>query len=301
MHNDDDEILEHYPIAYSVDNAILMHRDVHFGGDFPIMIDYYRAEGKGVSKDFDLPRIEALYEMEKLGGKNLSPLLLSGAEAEKVAESRKAYQQLRQLYDIKNPASPIPKLIADLILAENEDTQKAIDAVVAQKGAIVRALIDLVRNEEFHDPLAPGYGLAPTLAAQCLGLIGDKRAIISLFEAIGSEDFFNEDLFLDALKAIGAPAKEFLLKVLHGRPITIDNERAAIALSSFKDDPEIPRICLQMLKEIDLKKEIAFATYLVLNCENLPTEEKKELLKIANDPNTPKPLKLDIQSIVTNS
>ena len=72
------------------------------------------------------------------------------------------------------------------------------------------ALIDLLRNEDFYDPLFPGYGEAPVLAAKCLGLIGDKRAIISLFEAIGEGDFFNEDIILDALHVIGNPARDFL-------------------------------------------------------------------------------------------
>src|SRR5262249_53231399 len=146
----------------------------------------------------------------------------------------------------------IPLLIANLILAEEEEVEFAMEAVVAEKTAIVPSLISLLRNEEFHDPLFPGYGLAPILAAQCLGQIGDQRAIISLFETIGEFDFFDEEVSLKALSIIGEPAKQFLLRVLHSRPVTVDNEKAAIALLAFKDDPEVASRCLQLLKEIDL-------------------------------------------------
>ena len=150
MLNDNEEF-ETYPIAYSIDNAILMHRDVHFGGSFPIMLEYYIGEGKGVCVDFDISRIEELYEMEQKTSKNLSAVLLSGAEAEKVAEGRTAYKQLRDLYAVRNPKSPVPRLIADLILAEDADKERAVKAVVAEKSNIVPALIDLLRNEEFYD------------------------------------------------------------------------------------------------------------------------------------------------------
>lgn len=297
MQENEDEI-ESFPIAYSIDNMILMHRDCHFAGNFELMLDYYQNNGKGISKDFDIERIEEMQTLEKTAGKNISAMMLSGPETEKIARSREIYQKLRELYETKHTKKSIPILIADLILAEEEETPAAIQAVVAEKGAIVPALIDLLRNEEFYDPLFPGYGLAPALAAKCLGLIGDKRAIISLFEAIGEGDFFNEDIILDALHLIGAPAKEFLLKVLHGRPLTGDNERAAIALVEFKDDPEVSSACLQMLKEIDPSKNIALATYLALTCEGLQSrEQRRELLELAKRPTTPKTLQLDIKTV----
>lgn len=292
-----DEDME-FPIAYSIDNEILMHRDAHFGGSFPIMLEYYVKEGKGVCQDFDLRRIEELAQMELQTGKNLSPLMLSGAEAERVALARQSYKKLKDLYEIRNPKSLLPKKIADLILAEDEaETEKAIEAIIAEKSAIVSALIDLLKNEDFYNPLFPGYGQAPVLAAQCLGRIGDKRAIISLFEAIGEGDFFSESIILDALHAIGQPAKDFLLKVLHGHPITMVNEQAAIALIRFKQDSEVSNACLQILKEIDLSKNLALATYLVLACEGLASPQQKELLALAENKATPKSIKQDIAAV----
>lgn len=298
MEHDDDNDVEEFPIAYSIDNLILMHRDAHFGGDFAIMLDYYNKNGRGTSIEFDAERIQELVNTQQAQGSDLSPLMLSGAEAERIAYSRKLYKDLRELCESNNKKNPVPKLIAELILSEDEELPKAIEAVTAEKTTIVPALIELLRNEDFYDPLAPGYGLAPTVAAECLGKIGDKRAIISLFEAIGSGDFFNENIILDSLKAIGIPAKEFLLRVLHGKPLTIDNEKAAMALIIFKDDPQIASTCLNMLKELDLKKQLPLATYLILMCEGLSSKnEQNELLELVKRPETPKNIQQDIIAI----
>ena len=87
MEQDDDNDVEEFPIAYSIDNLILMHRDAHFGGDFAIMLDYYKKNGLGISMEFDTERIQEVADTQHAEGKDLSPLLLSGAEAERVEPS----------------------------------------------------------------------------------------------------------------------------------------------------------------------------------------------------------------------
>lgn len=299
--NFEENELEDFPLTYTIDNAILMHRDVHFGGNFQTMLNYYQSEGKGISKEFEIKRIQELADMEQRTKKNLAAVMLSGPEAEKVAHAKQAYTALKELYEIKKPKSPLPILLADLILSEEKEEAKAIEAVVAQKSAIVPLLVDLLRNEEFYDPLFPGYGMAPALAAHCLGKIGDKRAIISLFESIGEEDFFNEDAILNALKEIGKPAKDFLLKVVHGRPLNTDNERAAIALVFFKDEPDVSEACLKMLQEINLNTHLPLATYLVLCCEGLKKEEDRTaLIELGNRQDLPKTLNQDIKAVAAN-
>lgn len=289
------EELEEFPVTNAMDIAILMHRDAHFGGRFDVMLDYYGKGGKGVNPEFDIDRMILLSEYEKKINQNLAGLLLSGPDAERVAEAKEAYKKLRDLYDNEKPYNKIPLLIADLILSEEEEPKEEIDAIVKEKGLAVKALLELLRSEDFHDPLFPGYGLAPNLAVTCLGLIGDKRAIVTLFESIGSGDFFDEDMALSALRAIGAPAKEFLLKVLNGRPLNMDNEKAAIALITFKDDPEVANACLNLLKDPEVRKQTLLATYLVLACEGLAEEEQKqEFVELMNDEKTPKGLKRDM-------
>lgn len=298
-----DENYSEMPIADAIDIGILMHRDAHFGGRFDDMLEYYAEGGKGVSPDFDMARIRTLQELEKSMKSNLAAVMLSGTDAERVAQSKDMYKKLRTIYEttskeITNPKIRYPVLIADLILAEEEYPEKEILAIAAEKNAIVPSLIELIRSENFYDPLFPGYGTAPALAIKCLGLIGDKRAIIALFESIGESDFFNEDIAIDALHAIGEPAKAFLLKVLHARPLNFDNERAAIALSPFRQDPEVAETCFKMLKEINTKQNIMLAEYLSLACEGLVSpESRKEFRALADNPNTSKSLAQDIRTI----
>ena len=295
----DNLIPEEFPIVDALDSEILMHRDSHFGGKFDFMLDYYQKEGKGVRDDFPIERIRYLAELEKHLGQNLAATILSGPEAEQIATSLEAYKKLRDLYEAAGLKSKNAMLIADLILAEDVDEEdKAIAAVAAQKASIVPALVELLRSEEFYDPLFPGYGLAPQLAVQSLGKIGDKRAMISLFEAIGQGDFFSDDNVLEAMFAIGDPAKEFLLKVVHGRPINVDNEKAAVMLVRFKDEPGVAETCLQLLQDKEFRKDIPLATYLILACDGLKNPEQRSIFcKLAEDKETPKPLLMDIKTI----
>lgn len=297
----EDSDMEGIPVENAQDKEILMHRDVHFGGKFDIMLDYYINEGKGVNPEFDLERIHALAKLEKDAKVDLAPTLLSGAEAEKIAEAKNAYKKLRSLYEKPKATSKNMLLIADLILSEEIEPEQEIEAIVQEKDKIVPALIELLRSEEYYDPLFPGYGLAPSLAARCLGLIGDKRAIVYLFEAMKQGDFFDEDADLAALKAIGEPAKEFLLKVVHGRPINEDNERAAVALIAFKDDEKVSKACLDMLKDPQVLKDVPLATYLILACEGLKhPEERKAFQQLAEERTMPKILAQDILAVANS-
>ncbi len=297
--NNDQDEAEGFPIADSIESAILMHRDAHFGGNFDVMLNYYLKGGKGVFQEFEISKIQSLAQLEKQSQQNLAAMLLSGAEAERVAEARDAYKKLRDIYESKGKGSENARLIADLILSEEEYPEKEIEAIIHHKSKIVPLLIDLLRSEQFSDPLFPGYGFAPSLAALCLGKIGDKRAIISLFEEIGAGDYFDEDIALSALKAVGEPAKAFLLKVLHGRPLNEDNERAAIALIQFKNDPEVSDACLKMLQDPAVLKDLALSTYLILSCEGLSSEkERKEFLALAANPKLPKDLKRDMEAVM---
>jgi hypothetical protein len=261
------ELPENFPITTAQDNLVLMHRDAHFGGNFSVMIDYYEREGKGVNKEIELKQIYRLAELEQSFGQDIAPILLSGAEAEKVALSRETYKQLRDLYEDDSLAAYYPKLLADLILSEEEDPTREIEAIVKEKGKIVPAILEVLRSDTLSDPLFPGYGHAPALVAKCLGLIGDKRAIITLFEMIGEGDFDDEAVALEGLKSMGEPAKEFLLNVVKGKPYNQDNEKAAVALLGFKDDPEVVKACSNLLLEPEVRSNHILATYLNFVCD----------------------------------
>jgi hypothetical protein len=254
-----------FPILDLIDHEILMHRDTHFGGSFPVMIEYYEKNAKGVQEAFELNRIYELESLQQKSDLSLSDLVLSDFEKQEVQRSKKMYLDLRDLYAANLP-SALPSLIADLILTEEEDPQNEIFALVSIGSAAVMPLIETLKTEDLYNPLFPGYGMAPALAAQCLGLLSDDRAIIPLFEALGKEDFFAEEAILDALVRLGNKAKEFLIKRLTRLPITVENERANIALLKFKEQEDIAKACLNMLKDKSTLQFPTFSAYLILGC-----------------------------------
>ncbi len=251
------------------DTEILMHRDAHFGGRFDVMLDYYRAGGKGVCDNIDVERIERLQEAEQLAGQDLAALLLTGAEAEKIARVRRAYQGLRDICEMDASTNIHPRLVADLVLSEEEDADGEIAAVAAQGSSIIPSLLQLLHAREFYDPLYPGYGFAPGLAARCLGMIKDPSAIAPLFEAIDTGDFFDEEDIFHALYEIGPAARDFLIRLMVLRPMTLDNERAARALTHFAMDPKVSEMALQQLQDPEVAHHENLAAYLVLCCEGL--------------------------------
>lgn len=244
-------------------------------------------------------RIEQLALLEQQIKQNLAALFLTAPEIQKVADSRNAYQKLKEIYEVKKIKNPYPQLIADLILSEEENPEKEISAIVAEKGKIVDLLINLLRSEEFYDPLFPGYGQTPFLAVQCLEKIGDKKAIISLFEAVGQGDFFTDEQILKALKAIGDPALQFLLHVVKGRPLNEDNEKAAIALIAFKENEEVANHCFDLLQQPDVLKDLCLPTYLVLACAGLKDPVRREKFKaMIKDSHLPSQLREDIKGVI---
>lgn len=275
--------MDDFPMFDELDHEILMHRDAHFGGSFSLMHEYYAKEGKGVRPEISLKEIEELQNLENSLKVNLADEVLFDLEKEAVIFARQKYHALRQLYSEKE--TTLPRLIADLILSEEEDPSQEIAAVVAYGAKAVPSLIELLKSEDFYNPLFPGYGEAPALAARCLGQIRDERAIRPLFGALGREDFFLEEAIFDALAAIGDKAKEFLLNALKKMPLTKENEQAAITLIGFKDDPEIAKACLQMLQENITNKPI-FSAYLVMGCHGLKEhKDQEEFIQMSQRPN----------------
>ena len=249
---------EDFPLVDDLDQQIVMHRDAHFSGSFDLMIEYYKGEGKGEGKgtlpELEIPRMKELAIIERDSEESLSSILLDDAGRDQVAKAKDAYFKLRAIYEVKNPITKHPQLIADLILSEEVDSVKEIETIVAEGPSIVPALINLLVDEDFLNPLSPGYGYAPAYAAICLGLLKDARAIRPLFERMSCENSVVEESVLVALEEIGEESKVFCLKVLQSRPITYDNENAAIILASaFLEDPETIAVAKKQIEDPAMK------------------------------------------------
>ncbi len=289
---------ENYPLTDADDNEILMHRDVHFGGDFALMLEYYEAEEKGAV--LDRRRIQALAELEERLGHNLAPLSLSGAEAESVGRAKHLYSALRDLYE-QQRLSPTSKerLLADLILSELDEEDDAVEACVKGGAAIVPELITLLNASEFTNPLLPGYGFAPSLAARALGRLKDERAVIPLFEAIGQGELDTEEEAIAALRLIGDKARDFLVRQLNGRFLTQDTETAALVLSTFREELEISKAALRCLEETHALSRSPLSFYLAAACAALHSPRDRASLKALGErPEAPALTREQISEVV---
>lgn len=243
--------------------TILMHRDAHFGGDFDAMLEYYDTEGKGCY--FDIADVLAVAESERAHGVDLTALMLTGADAERVARAREKYEELTEIYE--GTRSEKARLMADLILSEEEDEEAAVLAVVKKGSEMVGPLLELLQSDAFADPLFPGYGYAPSLAARCLGRIGGAEVVPYLFESIGDENSALDEEAVVALHHVGEPAKQFLLNIAKGRRVSNDTERAAYLLTLFAPDPEVAEACKALLELPEVARHPILKGYLELCCE----------------------------------
>lgn len=256
------------------DHEILMHRDVHFSGSFVFMLDYYQKQGKGIQAEFDIDRIKFLKNLEDQSHKNLSLLVLDDEEKSQIHKAKDKYLALRDIYESGTAA--LPKLFADLILSEDLEATQEIKALCQYGHEATPLLIQLIQDDEFYDPLFPGYGLAPEHAATCLGKLKESKAIIALFEALGKSDTFMEDALLEALRNIGSDAQVFLMNILQKKPFTKDNENAAIALLHFLPSTPISQVFLKTLKDMNLKKNPNFLFYLLIGCDDLISQDDRD-------------------------
>lgn len=256
------------PLLEEEDRDILMHRDAHFARNFQVMLEHYEDEGIGAVLDVDPRRINTLMELEEGLGQNLAPYLLQGADAEKVAQSIKLYSLLREQVENKKNV-PLVAAISELILSEEEHDVAATKAAeLGQK--LIPYLTQLISTPVLYDPLFPGYGQAPVRACLALGKLQATDAIKLLFGLIGTENFDIESAAVQALSLMNGPVQAFCLTQLASRPITKNNERAAIVASALTASDELYDAIITQLEDAQVQKIESLATYLVLAMEKIP-------------------------------
>lgn len=274
--------LSSLPLTDELDHEILMHKEVHFSGSFPDMVEYYENEGKGVQDHFELFRIQELALIEREVGYSLSEELLQDREQEMISVAKEKYILLRDLYEC-DETSPLAIAIADLIISEEESPDEEINTLLSFGKDAVKPLLELIEAEEFASPLFPGYGLAPLYAAEVLGKLGDERAIIPLFAGAKGHGFEREGTFFAALARL--PSLEFLLRKLSHFPITSDHQLAADALAHFPPSEEIGKVALSLLHEEAVRRDPTLSFALILLCEGLTSSSERERFSLLAEGN----------------
>ena len=254
----------YYQIEDSLDHQIIMHCAVHFSGNFEEMLKYYNSENIGIQADFSLKRIQEIASLCKETEGLVE--LLSDSEQKLIQTAKERYASLRACYE---NTFQLPHLVADLILAEEEDPTKEIDSLVSYEKPkdVTKTLIELIIKEDFYNPLFPGYGRAPILAIRSLGKLKAEESISPLFETLGKHDFDIDEEIFSALHAIGKKAKQWLLKRLASLPISHENQQAALALIRFEDE-EVKEAFAAMLQKEETRKLPSFVDTLLIKWEN---------------------------------
>ncbi len=269
---------EELPLLEEEDRDILMHRDAHFSKNFQLMLEHYEDEGIGAVLDVEPERIRALMHLEEQLGQNLAPYIVQGADAEKIAQSLKLYRALRERIEHKKKA-PLVGAISELILSEEEADSAAKKAALFGP-KLIPYLLQLLQTPILYDPLFPGYGTAPIRACLTLGKLQANEAIKLLFGMIGLENFDTESAAISALCQIGKPARDFVIQQLTSRPISKNNERAAIVSSSLECDDQLAGEIVSQLEDKDVQKITSLATYLVLALPEVPEHLKERYKKL---------------------
>ncbi|MES2200463.1 MAG: hypothetical protein V4489_09920 [Chlamydiota bacterium] len=259
-----------------IDHLILMHKDVHFGGNFSAMLNYYEKDAIGAQEEFFPDRIQDLALMEANSPTPLSDLILDEVDKKEVQRAKEAYQSLQKLSAADSFAA---QKLALLILSEEEEPLQEIEELCSFGKEAIPPLLFLLKQEDFYNPLFPGYGLSPSHAANCLGKLKAKEAIIPLFESLSLMEFFGEEAAFKALSQIGDPARDFLLTTVKKAPLTKENENAAIALTFFPRDSLIISTCLDLLELPSVQARATLFTYLLFSCEGIEEESGIERVK----------------------
>jgi hypothetical protein len=283
-----------FPLIDATDHEILMHKQVHFGGNFGVMIEYYREENKGCMEEFSEERIELLSQIEEKENIDLSQELLTEEEWDLVKRAQEKYAHLKNIYELPSSSA---HLIADLLLSEDIDALEEIEALCKHPDTIP-LLLQIMQEEDLYLPLFPGYGFAPLHAIEVLGKLQAKEAILPIFEALPKTDFFGEETIFSALFHIGPLAKEFLLQKIQKTPITKDHENAAIALSWFQEDPLVSSICFELLTQASTQENPRFFSNLLLSCLTFSEKEQKILKELYELPSLSKDCKEELEWIL---
>jgi hypothetical protein len=268
------------PLLDETDIEILMHKDVHFSGNFALMVEYYKKKRVGALSEFPLKKILKLEKIQANSQQDLSEQILPEAAKAEIEDAKKMYLELRDLYENKE-SSPMAVAIADLIFSEEDEPKAEMDLIISYGSNISPLLINLITTDNLYNPLYPGYGRAPIFAAYCLEKIQDLKAITPLFQMLGRHHAFADEAFIYALVSFKDQAREFLLKRLALEPFGKDNEHAAIVLTSMPDDELTSKRCLNLLHHPLISKHLMLANYLIIGCAGLKDpKDQAEFKKI---------------------
>ncbi len=284
---------EAFSLIDEEDKKIILHREVHFGGSFPVMQEYYANEDhRGVMDDISPERIKFLADVEVKLGKNLAPFLLSGSDAEHIARAKKLYKSIEHAINQAEEArktdfsSGVKVDLLTQILFEEGNKPWTLEQMQQFK-EFPEILFTLAASDEFRDELSPGYGKAPLEAIRLIGQLQISKGMDILFRVFPSASDDEEEVLIAALVSFGSKALDKTTQYLTSRPITPLHEKMASLLVAFLPNQVALNAALNMLCQRDII-ETPVARWLLLVLEDLPKEERRTWVKKFQEMKLPK-------------
>lgn len=261
------EMPSNLPVFDELDREIIKHKQVHFASSFPAMIAYYEKESKGAVLPVEIERLQELHGIEQATGHDLATLVLSDQDIVEIKQAKEAYHKIEALEKDQED-------LVDLIFSEEEDPKELIEKL-SQNATIRPLLLEMLQSDDFFNPLFPGYGFAPVLAAKVLAKAKEKKAIPLIFERIGQLTFDIENDLFATLANFEQEGIDFLLQILRHKGLSSEVKHAILALAYFEPNEELSIEALRKLQSLPLVNADVHSIVLIELCRALKDQKQR--------------------------
>ena len=267
------------PTLDELDVSLLMQKNIHFGGSFQEMLEYYQDVSLLEHRDdIDIDRVSYLKEVED-AGTDLEELL-DEQTLEEIEDKKSLYSQIEdQAADSNNPEE---QAIANLILCSEFDVEDEIITAANLGDDIVPYVLKIIERDDFYSKISPGQGRAPASAIRVLIALRDNSAILLLFSRMFNISTYTEGVFMQYFREFEAETKELIRRMLSGKTWSLDHERALSIATYLSFNQEIADECFAIIKDQSrCPKDEAYQTYLALVSNgdfDFPQNRKEDII-----------------------
>jgi hypothetical protein len=220
-----------WPVEEELVCDILLHKKVHFGDSFDVMLKYYEEEEHiGIINGITKKDIIDVYQMV-LQDETLEDKLVDNHHLDQIEHALEQYRSIKTLIEIKGEYNDIYQLFVDLVFSEN-DKEGYIETILnhKHKDIVLDQASKIIEDPRYYSNLSPGYGFLPISMMKLVGRTKDKRWMKPLFNALLRYGSSYDDVILTVMAGYHDQVKQSMLQKLQSTPYSKDNERAALIL-----------------------------------------------------------------------
>ena len=201
-----------WPVEEEIVCDILLHKKVHFGDSFDVMLKYYEEDEhigiiSGITKD-----IIDVYHMV-LQDDTLEDKLFDNHHFDQIEHALEQYRSIKALVEIKGAYNGIYQLFVDLVFSENEK-DGYIETILSHqhRDIVLDQASKIIEDPRYYSNLSPGYGLLPVTMMRLVGRTKDKQWIKPLFNALLRYGSLYDDVILTVMAEYHHQVKQSMLQ-----------------------------------------------------------------------------------------